>query len=403
MSPTASSATFLPRAPAGAGARPARADGQATAAATEDTSLGALLETLPVRAAAIAGVLIYAVLTVITRLDAPGKLSRPEHIVLRVVGDVAVTAALGWGAAWLASRFPLERLRRRRTLAALCAGVLALGVAGACVKWLLLCVVYSRRCSRSFGPMLVDILGGGVLEFSAVFLVIAYGLQYARRHRARELAASRLSARLADARLAALKAQLHPHFLFNTFHSVSALMQHDPAGARAMLRRLTALLEVTLERAGQQEVTLAEELRVVEMYAGIEGVRFSDRLSVHVDADPGLHDALVPHLLLQPLVENAVKHGIAARPGPGRISISARAAGSLLLLRVEDDGPGAALHPAPDGNGNGNGNGIGLANTRARLEALHGAAASLRVEPGGGGGTTVTVTLPLRRSAEGAA
>jgi two-component system, LytTR family, sensor kinase len=221
-------------------------------------------------------------------------------------------------------------------------------------------------------------------------LLVAYGVSYARRHRAREIAASRLETELAGARLSALKAQLHPHFLFNAFNSVSALLGRDPAAAREMLARLESLLRVTLERADAQEVALAEELRVVEMYAGIEGVRFSDRLRVEIDAAPALRGALVPHLLLQPLVENAVKHGIAARPGPGRIAVSARAEGGRLVLSVADDGPGAPADGASRGEG------IGLANTRARLAQLHGPGAALSVESAEGRGTRVTVTLPLR-------
>jgi two-component system LytT family sensor kinase len=395
VSPAALSAAAPPRREAGLPPDPPRSappGPETRIPAPEVSGVRALLDDPLALRAFVAAVVVYAVMLAWVRSGAPGKFSRPEHIALRLAGDVGMLLAMGWGAFALAARFPLESLRGRRA-AALAAALLALWWAFACVRWLLLCVVYSRRCSRGWLQMALD--QGGLLDFAVAFLAIAYGLQYARRHRAHEIAAARLSARLADARLAALKAQLHPHFLFNTFHSVAALMQHQPAAAQAMLRRLSALLEVTLERAGAHEVTLDEELALVEMYAGIEKVRFSDRLSVDVRADEGVRGALVPHLLLQPLVENAVKHGISARPGPGRIAVSAREEGGRLVVRVSDDGPGVSVRPAPDGNG------IGVANTRARLEALYGAAHHFRMAPNERGGVTVTVALPLRRPGGG--
>jgi two-component system, LytTR family, sensor kinase len=305
------------------------------------------------------------------------------------VVDTLFWIVQGVAAFRVAARFPLEGPGRARV------GTLVLAVTGCTLGMVVV------------GQVLYFLMTLQLHELVALFalrdtpatllkvvslLLVAYGIGYARQHRAREIAASRLETELSEARLAALKAQLHPHFLFNAFNSVSALLGRDPAAAREMLARLESLLTLTLERAEAQEVTLAEELRVVEMYAGIEGVRFSDRLSVEVDVDPGLHDVLVPHLVLQPLVENAVKHGIAARPGPGRIAVSARADGGRVVLSVADDGPGTSAESASRGEG------IGLANTRARLAQLYGAAAALSVESAAGRGTRVTVTLPLRHA-----
>jgi signal transduction histidine kinase len=303
------------------------------------------------------------------------------------VVDTLFWIVQGMAAFWVAARFPLEGPGKAR------AGTLAAAVV-ACTLGM---VVVGQACNflmtlemHELVPLLAlrDLPATLLKVFS--LLLVAYGVGYARQHRAREIAASRLETELAGARLAALKAQLHPHFLFNAFNSVSALLGRDPAAAREMLARLEGLLTLTLERAEAQEVTLAEELRVVEMYAGIEGVRFSDRLSVGVDVDARLHDVLVPHLVLQPLVENAVKHGIAVRPGPGKIAVSARAGGGRIVLSVADDGPGASPDCASRGEG------IGLANTRARLAQLYGPAAALSVESAKGRGTRVTVTIPLR-------
>jgi len=290
---------------------------------------------------------------------------------------------------WVAGRFPLEGPGKARpaTLAAAVAGcTLAMVAVAQAIDFAM------TREVHAMAPFFVLRDIPATLTKLCALLLAAYGIGHARQHRAREIAASRLESELAGARLAALKAQLHPHFLFNAFNSVSALLGRDPAAAREMLARLESLLTLTLERAEAQEVTLAEELRVVEMYAGIEGVRFSDRLSVEVDVAPSLHDALVPHLLLQPLVENAVKHGISARPGPGHIAVSARADGGRIVLSVADDGPGASPDPARRGEG------IGLANTRARLAQLYGPAAALAVESADGRGMRVTVTFPLRRA-----
>ena len=228
-------------------------------------------------------------------------------------------------------------------------------------------------------------------------LGVATAVRVATRHREQEIAAAGTEAALAHARFEALSAPLNPHFLFNTLQSVSTLMRRDAEVAAEVLARFGGLLRLALERTSAQEVTLAEELELLAMYTDVERVRFGGRLRLEVRADAALRGARVPHLLLQPLVENAIRHGVEARRGEGRVDVSADADGGALVLRVRDDGPG------PSAAGNGRPRGIGLANTRARLPALYGARQRLELESGGEGGACVTVTLPLRFAAGGGA
>ncbi len=214
-----------------------------------------------------------------------------------------------------------------------------------------------------------------------------------RRYKERELLASQLQARLAEAQLLALKMQLHPHFLFNTLHAISALMHSDVKAADKMLARLSDLLRLTLDQAGEQEVSLRQELAILEGYLEIERLRFQHRLKVEIDVPEELLDAQVPTFILQPLVENALKHGIAPRASGGTVAIRARHAGGVLCMEVQDDGPG------PDASKATAGHGIGTRNTRSRLEHLYGERQRFelsKAEPG----TVARVTLPLHWAEE---
>jgi two-component system, LytTR family, sensor kinase len=197
---------------------------------------------------------------------------------------------------------------------------------------------------------------------------LSHALLYYRESAVRAVRAAHLETKLAEARLAALQKQLHPHFLFNTLHAISSLMHKDVAAAERVLMQLSDLLRLTLDQMGQQEVPLEVELEALSMYLDIERTRFADRLTVRFDIQPRALDALVPSLLLQPLVENAIKHGVAGKAGPGHIDISARHDGDKLRLEVRDDGAGlsesafTALQK-----------GIGVSTTRARLECRFGA------------------------------
>lgn len=224
-------------------------------------------------------------------------------------------------------------------------------------------------------------------------LSVGYVATHQRQLRERELAASRLETRLARADLLALKMQLQPHFLFNALHTVGGLVRTgDGDGAIRVLSGLGDLLRKVLEDGSRQEVTLEEELEFVTAYLAIEQVRLRDRLTITIDAADDVRDAVVPQLILQPLVENAIRHGIAPHLTAGRLEVRAWRAGDRLELSVRDDGPG--LSAGDDGQG---GRGIGLANARARLERLYGADFELSLGSAPGRGHEARVSMPLRR------
>jgi two-component system, LytTR family, sensor kinase len=224
-----------------------------------------------------------------------------------------------------------------------------------------------------------------------------HAVRSARQAREREQAAVRLEAGLAEARLTALRAQLDPHFLFNTLNAVSALaLRGEREGVVKALSTLSDLLRATLGGAPTQEVALSDELALLDRYLEIQRLRFSDRLSVVREIDPSVLDAAVPAMLLQPLVENAIKHGISARPEGMRIEIHARRVDAMVVLQVRDTGPGFGRRTtgAPDGEG------IGLANLRERLAQLYGATQWLECRDAEGQGGVVEVALPYRRIPE---
>jgi LytS/YehU family sensor histidine kinase len=222
------------------------------------------------------------------------------------------------------------------------------------------------------------------------------GLDVYRRYREREVIASALEAQLARAQLSALRAQLHPHFLFNALNTISALIPRDPSAADRMIERLGELLRRSLDAEGAAEVPLEEELRFLDGYLEIERARFRDRLAVTTRVDPGTMRARVPSLILQPLVENAIRHGVAPRAAPGSVEIRAEHEDGVLRLVVKDDGPG---EPAPGGHTDG----VGLANTRARLRRLYGASHRFQAGNAPGGGFEASVTIPFRTTGSEAA
>jgi two-component system LytT family sensor kinase len=206
-----------------------------------------------------------------------------------------------------------------------------------------------------------------------------------------ELRASQLETQVVQARLGALKAQLQPHFLFNTLNAIVVLVrQQKGRQAEETLERFSDLLRAVLADMDAQEVPLARELEYLKLYLSIEQLRFSDRLRVHFDVQPELLDAAVPHMALQPVVENAIRHGVGSRSTPGRIVISARRERDSLEVMVQDDGPGFGSAGATAGLG------LGLANTRARLRQLYGEAAELRTGAAEQGGARVILILPFK-------
>ncbi len=225
---------------------------------------------------------------------------------------------------------------------------------------------------------------------------VGHGIYYYTRYRDRDLRASRLETQLAQAQLQVLRMQLHPHFLFNTLHSISALMHADLRAADRMLALLGELLRESLDRIGAQEVTLKQEMEFIDRYLEIERTRFRDRMSVARLVDPELLDAYVPNLILQPLVENAIRHGISRRAGGGRIEIAARREEERVVLTVNDDGPGLPDEGAAR-------TGVGLGNTQERLQQLYGAAHSFEIRNRPQGGFEVTLSFPLRLAEPAAA
>jgi LytS/YehU family sensor histidine kinase len=229
------------------------------------------------------------------------------------------------------------------------------------------------------------------VQISWAMLGIAHAWNSYAVYWRRELRASQLETALTRAQLHSLKAQLHPHFLFNTLNSISALIPRDAEAADRMLARLGDLLRMALEDSGAQVATLERELRFVHTYLEIEQVRFGPRLAVRTEVEEGLERVTVPCLLLQPLVENALRHGVAKKAGPGSLAVRVQRAGAALRLEVEDDGPGL---PAVFKEG------VGLANTKARLRRLYGADHAFRLERGQAGGVLVTIELPYRCDGE---
>lgn len=211
-------------------------------------------------------------------------------------------------------------------------------------------------------------------------------VEHWRRGRAHELQAAQLGLALSRAQWRALQMQLRPHFLFNTLNTVAMLIRTgDSQRALTMIAGLGDLLRQILDDGAQQEVPLGEELAFLERYLGIERVRFSDRLVVQIDAEPGSLESFVPRFLLQPLVENAIRHGIEKRAGSGALSITAKRVEGALSVAIQDDGAGPPVAPSK---------GVGLTNARQRLRYLYGDNAALSLTPVQGGGAVVTVSLP---------
>jgi two-component system, LytTR family, sensor kinase len=223
-------------------------------------------------------------------------------------------------------------------------------------------------------------------------LLLAYTMAYYRQSRDREVQTSRLQAQLEKARLQALKSQLQPHFLFNTLNSISALMLTDVAAAERMITLLGDLLRMSLETASTQMTTLSRELEFLTCYIEIEKVRFEERLTVNFDVAPETLQASVPHLLLQPLVDNAIKHGISRLVAGGEIRISAKRDHADLQLVVSDNGPGVRNHRSSSPSG------VGLRITRERLETIYGHDQNLELLSLPEGGFTARITIPLRGS-----
>ena len=285
---------------------------------------------------------------------------------------------------WISHRFPLDRAHwvSRSALHLMAGAVLSLIVVAG---YALVAELAGWNLGATRGYQ------GKFLFFLSIYYhwdLLTYGLVVAISQAAgyyRDL--QERDARLAQAQLNALRSQLHPHFLFNALHAAMTLVRKDPPAAERMIVRLAELLRATLDNSGQLEVPLRQEVHFIEQYLDIERTRFADRLSVEWNIDAQTLELLVPHLILQPLVENAVKHGISPRATPGLIQVRAAVENGRLQLEVNDNGVGASGSLVKEG--------IGLSNTRARLRQLYGDRQRFELAAPPTGGFTVRIQLPV--------
>jgi two-component system LytT family sensor kinase len=290
----------------------------------------------------------------------------------------------------LARRFPFRGPRRPSAVLVHALGSLAFGTAHLSLDVLIAKLWWNAPLTMIGGT--VTLISWYLLRDVFIYWTIVGVLQtiwYQRALHQHELGETRLRADLTTARLAALQARLEPHFLFNTLNTAVMLVRDNRREqAVEVLLELSELLRVVVREAPAREVPLGEEWTFIRRYLALEQARFGDRLTVSLEQDPALDRELVPFLILQPLVENAIRHGIARQPGPGQLRVMAQRDGDLLRLEVRDNGPGL-------GSNRNGGEGVGLPNVQARLEELYGARGGVTLEAVPGGGTVATVTVPL--------
>ena len=300
-----------------------------------------------------------------------------------------IWGALTLGIIWLVRRVPFSREHWKKSL------LIYIGAGMLCVLIRITTTWSLSLVTTTFGdsPLRERLLYQfhNNFFFFAAIVGAVYAVDYGRRLRERELRTAQLETRLAQAQLQVLRMQLQPHFLFNTLHGISTLMHRDVEAADAMLTQLSELLRIVMTSDGEQETTLKREMDFLERYVDIQQTRFGERLKVHLDVDPEALDAMVPTLVLQPLVENAIRHAIAPRASGGRVEVAARRENGTLRLEVRDDGPGLPDGVAPR-------QGLGLANTRARLEQLYGTEHRVAFSRAPQGGLVVQLTLPFRQA-----
>jgi len=347
-----------------------------------------------------------------------GKPVAWSESVRRTLPSWVIFGLLTPGVFYLARRFAVERVGWRGAIPIHIAGATAFALAHLGGT-----AVYYATRAGSLAPvpiMLVKYIGAyfilDVLVYCGIVGAI-HALDYYREAKARELATSRLEASLTEARLAALRGQLNPHFLFNTLNAITTMaLKREHENVVATLGYLSELLRVSLDDRLPQEVSLADELELLDRYLEIQRIRFGERLTVTRDIDDDALHALVPIMILQPLAENAIVHGIAPVAGPGELRLRASRQNGDLLLEVADTGPGFGATATLGANGHpvrlgsplavdapigvqaesGGVGGIGLANTRARLAQLYGDASVLEIGDASGGGARVSVTIPYR-------
>ncbi len=289
---------------------------------------------------------------------------------------------------WLANRFRIERETWKTALAVHLTAAVLFSFAHVFLQSIVQCLtVWSHVGGNSifgvFGFLLTKKIHLNLLTYAGI-VAAAHAASYYRQYHER-------GAQLARARLQTLQMQLQPHFLFNTLNTISELVHRDAKAADRTIARLGDLLRLTLETENSPEVSLRRELEFLQKYLEIEKTRFHDRLTVDFVIAPDTLDACLPSMILQPIVENAVRHGIAARPGAGRIEICSRRSDGMLQLEISDDGGGISKENGKDFR-----EGIGLSNTRARLKQLYGTRQTLSLQKSESGGLQVVLEIPFR-------
>jgi len=307
-----------------------------------------------------------------------------------------LTCAYLWAALtplvlYLSRRFRIERGRLRNLpLHLLASIILSLVHLAAYLAISSLIIPLTAPVAQVFEEFVIIGLHGNLITYWTL-VVISHAVDYYWEYQERELSASRFKAQLVQAQLTSLKSQLQPHFLFNTLNSIAVLVRKNSnEQAVAMLTGLADLLRHSLKNVEAQEISLKEELEFLERYLEIEKVRFKDRLRVNMKIEPDTLEALVPNLILQPIVENAIRHGIGRRTASGQLEISAHRENGTLSLQVRDDGPGLSSGDKSVGGQ------IGLANTRARLRQLYGEAQCFDLRNDVGGGAVARIAIPFR-------
>jgi two-component sensor histidine kinase len=314
----------------------------------------------------------------------------PLHRVLVSATDGVIMALTAPVALWASKRFPLMPTPSVRNIAAHL--TIAVGSSLIWMEALSLTYAFVTRTPVS-SPFLVASLSWFTTNLFAysLFVAVVHLMAFQQRVRESELHSALLQSQLSTARLETLKAQLHPHFLFNTLHTISELIHIDPKAADAMVIRLGRLLRLSLEYTSEAEVSLEREIEVLTAYLDLHRMRHGDRLKATIDVDPSLRRALVPPMILQPLVENSLRHGVNRRSASGSILVAAQRVDERLRLIVRDDGVGLPEQLVE---------GVGLSNTRTRLSQLYGAEHSFTLAPRATGGTEAIVEVPLRFSAQ---
>jgi signal transduction histidine kinase len=329
----------------------------------------------------------------------PGTIIHPGKLLALNLEYWYLPALLMPAVVWTARRFPFASGHKVRAVFAHAIGALLFSAAsiGGMIGMRFILWDDAGKWSGATWPQFIQRQIFEQLDWSLMVYAVIVGASHAfaffRESEQRKLRAAQLEAQVMEARLKTLEAELHPHFLFNTLHAISTLVHRDPEAADRMISRLSDLLRITFDRSGEPKVSLKEEIEFLQKYLDIEQTRFQDRLRVSVSIDHDALDGDVPRMILQPIVENAIKHGIAGRHGGDRVHISAGRHGERLWMQVRDNGGGLQV-----GTLRALRTGVGLANTRDRLDCLYGRLYRLEFSDRDGG-LSVLIEIPFERVA----